>query len=91
MEKHVCEHLRPVEDDLIGLGCKITFAGQAWSSNCRFWLYFDTYLDCEDLKHRFKLDSCVDVHVNDDPRSGLEKGLVCSLCHDGIMGKHLAG
>jgi hypothetical protein len=76
-----------VEDHLTGLGCKISFAGQAWSSNCRFWLYFDTFLDCEDLRKRFALDPCVVGHVNDDPRSGREKGLVCTSCHDGIMGR----
>src|SRR5215831_10059919 len=67
VEEHVCGHLRSVEDHLIGLGHKITFAGQAWSSNCRFWLYFDTFLDCEDLIRRFQLDPCVIVHANDDP------------------------
>ncbi len=90
MENHVCEHLRAVEDHLVRLGSKITFAGQAWSSNCRLWIYFDTYLDCEDLKTRFTLDPCIEVHVNDDPRSGTEKGLVCSHCHDAVMGKYLA-
>ena len=88
MDQHVCDHLRPVEDYLVAQGCKITFAGQAWSSNCRFWLYFDTALDCEDLKKRFSLDPCVHIHVNEDPRSGRERGLDCSVCRDGIMGKY---
>jgi hypothetical protein len=27
-------------------------------------------------------------HVNDDPKSGRESGLVCSACHDGVIGLH---
>jgi hypothetical protein len=30
----------------------------------------------------------VEIHSNDDPRSGREKGLVCSVDHDGIIGRH---
>jgi len=29
-------------------------------------------------------------HVNDDPKSGRESGLVCTQCHDGIIGLHKA-
>jgi hypothetical protein len=90
MPDHVCEHLRPVEDLLRGQGIRITFAGQAWSRNCRFWLYFDTLLDCEALKQQLRLGERVVIHVNDDPRSGREKGLVCSACHDAVVGRHPA-
>jgi hypothetical protein len=34
------------------------------------------------------LPDCVEIHVNDDPRSGREKGLVCLVDHDGIVGCH---
>jgi hypothetical protein len=88
MAQHVCEHLRAVEDYLAGLGHKITFAGQAWSSNCRHWVYFDTRLDCDELKRRFNLEPCVEVHANEDPRSGREKGLVCHACKDAVIGIH---
>ena len=88
MEKHVCEHLRPVEDHLNTLNCAVTFAGQAWSSNCRHWIYYQVPLDCEALRKRFNLPACVEIHSNDDPRSGREKGLVCSADHDGIIGRH---
>jgi hypothetical protein len=88
MEKHVCEHLRPVEDHLKALNCAITFAGQAWSANCRHWIYYQVRLDCEALKNRFNLPEFVEIHSNDDPRSGREKGLVCSQDHDAIIGRH---
>jgi hypothetical protein len=88
MEKHVCDHLREVEDHLVSLGVKVTFAGQAWSSNCRHWIYVDAALDCEALKKRFNLPACVQIDSNDDPRSGREKGLVCSADHDALMGRH---
>lgn len=88
MSQHVCEHLRPVEDYLVSLKRRITASGQVWSSNCRFWVYFDAPLDCEALMKRFKLPDCVAIHVNDDPRSGREKGLDCTACHDAVMGLH---
>jgi hypothetical protein len=88
MSPHVCLHLRPLEDHLTALGHKITASGQVWSMNCRYWVYFDAVLDCEALKTRFKLESCVIVHRNDDLRSGRELGLVCDLDHDAVIGVH---
>jgi len=85
---HVCEHLRPLEDDLLAKKRAITFAGQPWSANCRHWIYFDAVLDCESLRKRLKLADCVAVHENDDPRSGREKGLVCHGCKDAVIGIH---
>jgi len=88
MAQHVCEHLRALEDELIAAGRKITHAGQPWSKNCRYWITFDLVLDCEALKKRLKLPDVVSVHVNDDPRSGREKGLFCEACNDAIIGAH---
>jgi hypothetical protein len=90
MDKHVCDHLRPVEDLLASLGCPIEGAGQPWSMNCRFWIQYPVVFDCESLMKRLNLDACVEIHINDDPRSGREKGLVCSSDHDGIIGRHPA-
>jgi hypothetical protein len=87
MAVHVCDHLRPLEDLLVSQGSTITFAGQAWSSNCRHWIYFDTVLDCEGLRARLGLPACVTVHENNDPRSGCERGFVCTQDHDAIMGR----
>ena len=88
MTTHVCLHLRALEDELVAKGVKITSSGQPWTMNCRFWIYFDALLDCEALIQRLKMEACVTVHSNDDPRSGLEKGLVCDVDHDAIIGVH---
>lgn len=88
MAQQVCEHLRALEDELRARNHKVTFAGQAWSSNCRHWVYFDVVLDCDAVRKRLKLGDTVTVHVNDDPRSGREKGLVCEACHDAVVGVH---
>jgi hypothetical protein len=82
--------LRVLEDELIAAGRKITYAGQPWTRNCRYWITFDLVLDCEALKKRLKLADFVSIHVNDDPRSGREQGLVCDTCHDAIIGLHPA-
>ena len=87
-EKHVCDHLRKLEDHLVSEGHRITASGQVWSMNCRFWIYFDAVLDCDALRKRFELPAFVVVHQNDDPRSGREKGLVCETDQDAIMGLH---
>jgi hypothetical protein len=88
MAQHVCEHLRALEDELVAGNRKITFAGQAWSSNCRHWVYVDEVLDCEALIRRLKLGAGVTVHSNHDPRSGRERGLVCGPCKDAVVGVH---
>jgi len=88
MAQQVCEHLRPLADELAAKGCRVTFAGQAWSSNCRWWVYVDAVLDVDALKRRFGLGDAVAVHVNDDPRSGREQGLVCGACKDAVVGLH---
>jgi hypothetical protein len=85
--RHVCEHLRAVEDHLREK-CAVTYAGQPWSANCRFWIYFDVVLDCDALRARFELGPEVTVHVNDDPKSGREKGLFCATCKDAVVGIH---
>ncbi|HUJ27299.1 MAG TPA: hypothetical protein VLW85_14845 [Myxococcales bacterium] len=43
---------------------------------------------CAALRERFKLGPGIVDHVNDDPRSGREKGLVCRACKDAVVGVH---
>jgi hypothetical protein len=83
----VCVHLAPVEAVLTASGAVETYRGQAWSDNCREWVYFDVPLDPGDLRARFHLGPMVVDHRNTDPKSGLECGLVCTTCHDAIMGR----
>ena len=83
----VCQHLAILEDELIQANIKETYRGQAWSKDCREWVYFDAVLDTSTLASRLQFPSCVKVHENLDPKSGQERGFFCELCKDGIMGK----
>jgi hypothetical protein len=83
----LCEHLEPLVRHLVESGVKATYAGQVWSTNCRMWVYFDVELDMEGLR-RLVPARCVEEHVNEDERSGRERGFVCAEHHDGVMGKY---
>ena len=48
----VCEHLSTLEQLLITRGVAITYRGQAWSMNCREWVYFDCFLDTSAIRKR---------------------------------------
>ena len=82
----VCEHLIDVERALAEAGYTETFRGQAWSDNCREWVYFDTVLDLAALRREHHLADVVIDHRNEDPKSGTEQGLVCTVHHDGVIG-----
>jgi hypothetical protein len=84
----ICEHLRPVQEHIRAQGGRITFAGQAWSSNCRRWVYFDMILDAASLKKRFALPDIVTVHEHVGTHDGAEQGLVCNEHQDAVMGPH---
>jgi hypothetical protein len=84
----MCFHLELLEVELLGLRVKKTYEGQGWSNNCNVWKYYDCFIDAEKVKQRLNLPAFVVVHSNDDPRSGLEYGLVCKECNDAIMGVH---
>ncbi|MBX3243792.1 MAG: hypothetical protein KF685_04990 [Acidobacteria bacterium] len=83
----VCSHLAGLEQELIRSGASETYRGQAWSDNCREWVYFDLVLDVVSIAERFGFEDPVAVHENNDPKSGQERGFICRLCHDGIMGR----
>ena len=84
----MCEHLIDLDSYLKAKGIKETFRGQAWTDNCREWVYYDCLLDRESLRKRFDLPAFVIDHTNDDNKSGMEAGFVCELCKDGVMGAH---
>ena len=84
----VCEHLRDLEQALVSAGIPETFRGQAWSRNCREWVYFECILDLENLRKRFSLPEVVQDHDHVGTHDGCERGFYCSACHDGIMGLH---
>lgn len=85
----ICKHLQPVEIEVLKLNPKETFRGEAWSNECREWVYYDCYIDTESLLKRLKLDKCVSVHEHRGTHDGCENGFVCNIHKDGIMGVHI--
>lgn len=84
----MCEHLQPLDNTLKQSGVKETFRGQAWSDNCREWVYYDCVLDLSSLRKEYNFPEFIVDHVNSDPRSGQEKGFVCTQCNDAVMGNY---
>lgn len=82
-----CQHLAPLEQELLTAGIQETCRGQAWTKACREWVYFDAILDTDALAARLRLPACVQVHENRDEKSGRERGFFCTHCRDGVMGK----
>lgn len=82
----VCEHLTEVERELLAAGARVNSRGQAWSQNCREWVYFDCYIDTERTRVQFTLAPVVQDHTHRGTHDGSEHGLVCSVCHDALMG-----
>jgi hypothetical protein len=85
----LCDHLQPLVDRLLASGEKITFAGQAWSRNCRIWIYFDCALDIEAIKQKCNLAPCVTLHSHRGTHDGSETGFVCNEHNDGVMGRYV--
>jgi len=83
-----CEHLRQLESEILAAGIQETFRGQAWSDNCREWVYFDCYFDRKSIRSRIEFAACVRDHEHRGTHDGQEAGFVCAQCHDAIMGLH---
>ena len=81
-----CEHLRALERAILARGIRETSRGQAWSQNCREWVYFDCYIDTGAVRERFALADCVKEHTHRGTHDGSERGFDCEKCHDGVMG-----
>jgi hypothetical protein len=81
-----CGHLRAIEQAILGRGFRETSRGQAWSDNCREWVYFDCFIDTAAVRARFALAECVREHVHRGTHDGSERGFYCERCHDGVMG-----
>ena len=81
-----CEHLRALDEALLAAGFVPTFRGQAWSKNCREWVYFDCALLLDEIERAFDLDACVERHEHRGTHDGSERGLVCTIHDDAVMG-----
>ena len=84
----VCRHLRDLEKALIASGIPETYRGQAWSKECREWVYFSCYLNREEIRKAFRFDACVADHEHLGTHDGCEAGFYCKVHKDGIMGIH---
>lgn len=84
----MCQHLTEIERDLLARNVRVIYRGQPWSKNCREWVYFDCYLDDKALREKYHLPDFVEVHVNNDEKSGKEAGICCNVCQDAIIGVH---
>jgi hypothetical protein len=85
-----CEHLLALEQALIEAGFTETYRGQAWSENCREWVYFDCLLPLATLRQKFRLADCVQEHSHLGTHDGQESGFTCTIHKDGVMGHHPA-
>jgi hypothetical protein len=84
----LCEHLKPAETFVRDHGGRVISSGRPWSANCHVWVYFDTILDSDRLIQGLGLASCVQVHDHRGTHDGSERGIVCTIHHDGVMGPH---
>ncbi len=76
---------------MLAAGVGVTSRGQAWSDNCRQWVYFDCFMDLEAVRDRIALAPCVRDHEHLGTHDGSEAGFFCEQCKDGIMGVHPEG
>ncbi len=86
----LCEHLHELEAETLAAGIAETFRGQAWSENCREWVYFDCHFDNPAIRARLTLADCVKDYEHRGTHDGAEAGFVCEQCHDAIIGYHPA-
>ena len=84
----ICEHLQPLERAIRAQGIRATYRGQAWTENCREWVYFDCFIDTEAVRKSMPLADCVHEHSHRGTHDGQERGFECSLCKDGVMGAY---
>ncbi len=84
----LCEHLTPAERYARERGAKVVSCCRPWSKNCHVWVYFNALLDCESLMRGLRLDAAVEIHDHRGTHDGSERGLVCTVHGDGIMGPH---
>ena len=86
----LCEHLQGFERYLRDQGAHVVSRSRPWSANCHVWVYVDALLDCERLITGLGLPSCIQIHDHRGTHDGSERGVVCKIHNDGIMGPHPA-
>jgi len=84
----LCEHLIEFEKELQNRNVKETYRGQVWSLNCREWVYYDCYLNMEEIRKRIHFHPCVIDHEHLGTHDGQEAGFICTIHYDAVMGVH---
>ena len=85
----VCEHLKALDDELSAVGIDVIYRDrQPWTRNCRNWTRYACYLDLLGIRARLKLADCVVDHVFKDHWQGDERGFVCDVHHDAVIGDY---
>jgi hypothetical protein len=84
----LCEHLQDAERYIREHGARVVSRSRPWSANCHVWVYVDALLDCERLITGLTLASCIQIHDHRGTHDGSERGIVCTIHNDGIMGPH---
>lgn len=81
------EELRKLAQFLSEKRIPITYFGKAWGNAKGNWVYFNTYLDLDELRQQFAFGEHIKEHQNLDPRSGTESGFIDENTGEGIMGR----
>jgi hypothetical protein len=87
-DSNICEHLKPLENDLMKESIRLTFRGKPWSYNCNEWVYFDCFLDRKAIEQKYQFPSFISYHEYDGRVAGQEAGFVCEKCKTAVMGVH---
>ena len=76
----LCEHLAPLLAKLIADGASVVSCCRPWSAKCHIWVYVDRVIDVADAVDPLAL------HEHRGTHDGSERGLVCKVHDDGLMG-----
>jgi tetratricopeptide (TPR) repeat protein len=76
----LCEHLAPLLAKLIEDGARVVSCCRPWSANCHIWVYVDRVVDVAGAMDPLAL------HEHRGTHDGSERGLVCRVHDDGLMG-----
>lgn len=77
----LCEHLAPLLAKLLADGASVVSCCRPWSANCHIWVYVDRVIDVAGVE-----DPALAVHEHRGTHDGSERGLVCRVHEDGLMG-----
>lgn len=85
----VCEHLRALDEELTAAGIPVDYRErQPRACHCRAWTRFSRYLDLNSIRARMNFPACVEEHEWNDIWTGNERGFVCTVHDDAVIGDY---